>query len=57
MCRTIILNNEQVQRINGIYNTKLSSIMIKQEKNKFYAILDCDIKFRLKEKEAISYFK
>lgn len=57
MQRTYILNREEVSEFNQVYNTKLTSVMIQQKGNKYYAILDCDIKKKIYEKEAMRYFK
>mgnify|MGYP007005541126 CR=1 FL=1 len=56
MQRTHILSKEEVEKINELYNTNLYSIMIQQVGNKYYAILDCDIKRKIYKKEAIKYF-
>ena len=56
MYRTCILNEKQVTEFNQIYNTNLTSIMIQQAGNKYYAILDCDIKKKIYKKEALKYF-
>lgn len=56
MQRTYILSKEEVEKINELYNTNLYSIMIQQVDNKYYAILDCDIKKKIYEKEALKYF-
>lgn len=57
MQRTYILNKAEVEEFNRIYNTNLYSIMIQQVGNQYYAILDCDIKKKIYEKEAMRYFK
>ncbi len=56
MYRGCILNEKQVAEYNKTYNTNLTSIMIVQYKNKYYAILDCDIKKKIYKKEALNYF-
>lgn len=56
MYRACILNHIQVVEFNQIYNTNLTSIIIKQVGNKYYAILDCDIKKKIYKKEALKYF-
>ncbi len=56
MYRTCILNEQQVAEFNQVYNTNLVSIMIQQKGNKYFAILDCDIKKKIYKKEAIKYF-
>lgn len=56
MQRTYILSKEEVEKINELYNTNLYSIMIQQLGNKYYAILDCDIKRKIYKKEALKYF-
>lgn len=55
MYRTCILNEWQVEDFNQIYNTNLTSIMIQQKGSEYYAILDCDIKIELHEKEIMKY--
>ena len=57
MYRTCILNEKQVAEFNQIYNTNLTSIMIQQQGNKYYAILDCDIKKKIYNKEAMKYLE
>lgn len=56
MQKTYILNKREVEEINKLYNTNLYSIMIQQIGNKYYAILDCDIKKKIYKKEALKYF-
>lgn len=56
MYRTCILNHKQVAEFNQVYNTNLTNVMIQQVGNKYYAILDCDIKQKIYKKEAIKYF-
>lgn len=56
MYRTCILNEKQVEEFNKIYNTNLISIMIQQQGNKYYAILDCDSKIKAFRKEVEKYF-
>lgn len=57
MYRACILNKEQVAEINRVYDTNLTSIIIKQVGNKYYAILDCDVKQKICIKEAMKYFE
>lgn len=56
MQRVRILNRREVEEINELYNTNLYSIMIQQVGNKYYAILECDLKVKLLKKEALKYF-
>jgi hypothetical protein len=56
MYRACILNHIQVAEFNQIYNTNLTSIIIKQVGNKYYSIIDCDIKKKNYKKEALKYF-
>lgn len=56
MYRTHILNNNELIEFNKNYGVDFKSVIIKQEKNKFYAILDCDLKVKLYRKEATKYF-
>ncbi len=56
MQKTYILSKREVKEINKLYNTNLYSIMIQQIGNKYYAILDCDIKKKIYKKEALKYF-
>lgn len=56
MYRTCILNHKQVAEFNQVYNTNLTNVMIQQVGNKYYAILDCDIKRKIYKKEALKYF-
>lgn len=57
MYRTRILDEKEVEEFNNKYNTNYSSIMIKQKNRKYYAIVDCDIKIKMFEKEVINYFR
>lgn len=57
MYRTRILNEQEVEEFNDKYNTNYTSIMIKQENKKYYAIVECDVKIRMYLKEVIDYFK
>lgn len=56
MYQTRILNKKEVEGFNDKYNTNYSSILIKKESKKYYAIVDCDIKIKMYEKEVIDYF-
>lgn len=56
MQKTYVLSKREVEEINKLYNTNLYSIMIQQVGNKYYAILDCDIKKKIYKKEALKYF-
>lgn len=56
MQKTYILSRIEVEEINKFYNTNLYSIMIQQIGNKYYAVLDCDIKRKIYKKEALKYF-
>ncbi len=57
MYRTCILSQKQIADINRVYNISFTSIMIQQVGNKYYAILDCDIKRKIYKKEAMKYFE
>lgn len=57
MYRTRILNDKEVEEFNKKYNTNYSSIMIKQENKKYYAIVECDVKIKMYPKEVLNYFK
>lgn len=57
MYRTCILNQKQIADVNRVYNINFTSIMIQQVGNKYYAILDCDIKRKIYKKEAMKYFE
>lgn len=50
-----ILNDEEIKEFNKNYNVNFKSVMIKQENNKFYAILDCALKIKIYKSEAIKY--
>lgn len=52
---TRILNEEEVKEFSKNYGINFYSVMIKQEKNNFYAILDCDVKIKLYRKEVMRY--
>lgn len=56
MYRTRILNEKEIEKFNNKYNSKYSSILIKQENKKYYAIVECDIKIKIYEKDVIDYF-
>lgn len=57
MYRLRILNEKEVEEFNNKYNTNYSSILIKQENKNYFAIVDCDVKIRMYEKEVIDYFR
>lgn len=57
MYKLRILNEKEIEDFNNKYNTNYSSIMIKQENRKYYAIVECDIKIKMYEKEVIDYFR
>lgn len=50
-----ILNKEEVKEFNKNYGVDFDSVMIKQEGNKFYAILDLDLKVKIYKSEAMRY--
>lgn len=50
-----ILNKEEIKEFNKNYSVDFYSVIIKQEKNKFFAILDCDVKVKLYKNEAMRY--
>ncbi|CCY79439.1 unknown [Mycoplasma sp. CAG:877] len=56
MQKTYILSKREVEEINKLYNTNLYSIMIQQIGNKYYAIIDCDLKIKVFRKEVEKYF-
>lgn len=56
MYQTRRLNDEEIAKINEIYDTDYKVILIQKKINKYYAILDCDIKKKLYKKEALKYF-
>lgn len=56
MYQTRILNSREVEEFNDKYNTSYSSIVIKQQGKKYYAIVECDVKIKMYEKEVINYF-
>lgn len=56
MYQTRRLNDEEIAKINEIYDTDYKVILIQKKKNKYYVILDCDIKKKICEKEALKYF-
>lgn len=57
MYRLRILNEKEIEEFNNKYNTNYSSILIKQENKKYFAIVECDVKIRMYEKEVIDYFR
>lgn len=56
MYQTRILNEKEVENFNYKYNTNYTSIMLKQENKKYYAIVECDIKIKMYKKEIYQYF-
>lgn len=56
MYRMMILNKSEIDDYNKKHNTNYKSIHIKQERNKYYIILDCDEIIELGRKEALKYF-
>ena len=57
MYQTRILSDKEIEEFNDKYNTNYSSILIKQENKNYFAIVDCDVKIRMYEKEVIDYFR
>ncbi len=57
MYQTRILNDREIEEFNKKYNTSYTSILIKQENKKYYAIVECDVKIKMYEKEVLNYFK
>lgn len=57
MLKLRILNEKEIKEFNNKYNTDYNSIMIKQENKKYYAIVDCDVKIKMYEKEVLGYLK
>lgn len=55
MYRTKILNKKEISEFNANYNVDFYSILIKQENNKYYAIVDCDLKIKIYKREALKY--
>ena len=55
MYRTYILNEEELLEFNKNYNVNFISVLIKQENNKYYAIVDCDLKLKIYKREALKY--
>lgn len=56
MCRLRLLNDKEIEEFNNKHNTNYNSIMIKQCGKKYYAIVECDIKIKMYEKEVYQYF-
>ena len=56
MLRTRILNEIETDEFNKKYGTNYLIIHIKQSKQKFYAIADCNHIIRLNQSEAVNYF-
>ena len=50
-----ILNDDEVNEFNKNYNVNFKSVMIKQEKKNYYAILDCDLIIKIYRSEAMKY--
>lgn len=57
MYRFRILSEKEVEAFNKKNNTNYYSIHIEQENNKFYMIIDCDIKIETTKKEVLDYLK
>ena len=51
-----ILNDKEVEEFNKRFNTDYQVIHIKQCNKKYYAYVDCNKKYELKQKEALNYF-
>ncbi len=51
-----ILNDKEVEEFNKRFNTDYQVIHIKQCNKKYYAYVDCNKKYELKQKEAQNYF-
>lgn len=56
MYQTRRLNDEEITKINEIYDIDYKVILIQKKKKKYYAIFDCDEKIEVKEKEVANYF-
>ena len=56
MYQTRILNEQEVREFNERFNTNYQVIHIQKKKSKYYAVLDCDCKIELRQKEALNYF-
>lgn len=51
-----VLNEKEVADFNNKFNTDYQIIHIKKSGNNYYAIADCDTKFKVYEKEVVNYF-
>ena len=56
MYQTIILNEQEIEEFNKIYNTNYQSIIIKKRNKNYQAILDCSKKMKMYPKEVANYF-
>ena len=56
MYQTRRLNDEEITKINEIYDIDYKVTLIQKKQKKYYAILDCDEKIEVKEKEVANYF-
>ena len=57
MYQTRILNEQEIEEFNKIYNTNYQSIIIKKRNKNYQAILDCSKKMKMYPKEVTNYFR
>lgn len=51
-----ILNEKEIEEFNKKYNTNYHSIHIKKQGKRYFAIVECDVKIKMYEKEVLNYF-
>lgn len=56
MYQTRILNDKEVNEFNNRFNTNYQIIHIRQRGHKYYAYVDCEKEYELRQKEALNYF-
>lgn len=56
MYQIIILDDKEIDSFNKKHNTNYKSIQVKQKRNKFFIVLDCDETIELTKEEALNYF-
>lgn len=57
MIQIKVLNEKEIEEFNHQFNTDYKIIHIKQFRNNYSVIADCDIKFKMCKEEVAKYLK